>query len=60
MSSDAATISLIIGISSGIIMAIIFVVFDNLNTQRLNEKLAAKSYEIKIQRSEILSYLQDN
>ena len=58
-SSDVATTSVIIGISAGIIMAIIFVVFDNLNTQRLNEKLAAKSYQIKIQRTKILSYLQE-
>lgn len=56
--SDLYQTSAIIGIAAGTIMAIIFIVDDNLKTQRLNEKLAAKSYEIKIQRSKILSYLQ--
>jgi hypothetical protein len=57
-SSNLGLFSVIIGMSAGIIMGIIFVVDDNLKTQRLNEKLAAKSYEIKIQRNKILSYLQ--
>ncbi|MGI0033696.1 MAG: hypothetical protein ACRD97_10575 [Nitrososphaeraceae archaeon] len=57
-SLNAGMFSVIVGISAGIIMGIIFVVDDNLKTQRLNEKLAAKSYEIKRQRSNILSYLQ--
>ena len=48
----------IIGIAAGTVMTIIFILDDNLKTQRLNEKLGAKSYEIKIQRSKILSYLQ--
>jgi hypothetical protein len=48
----------IIGIAAGTIMTIIFIVDDNLKTQRLNEKLGAKSYEIKIQRSKTLTYLQ--
>jgi hypothetical protein len=56
--SDPYQLSGIIGIAAGTIMAIIFIVDDNLKTQRLNEKLAAKSYEIKIQRGKILSYLQ--
>jgi len=56
--SDLYQTSAIIGIAAGTIMTIIFIVDDNLKTQRLNEKLAAKSYEIKIQRSKILSYLQ--
>jgi len=56
--SDLYQLSVIIGIVAGTIMAIIFIVDDNLKTQRLNEKLAAKSYEIKIQRGKILSYLQ--
>ena len=56
--SDIGLISVISGISTGIVTAIIFVVNDNIRTQRLNEKLAAKSHEIKKQRSDILTYLQ--
>lgn len=49
----------ILSISVGIIMAMIFIIDDNLKTQRLNEKLAAKSYEIKLKRSKILLILQE-
>jgi tetratricopeptide (TPR) repeat protein len=58
--SDIGLLSVVVGISAGIITAIIFVVDDNLRTQRLSERIAAKRYEIKMKRSKILSLMQQD
>jgi hypothetical protein len=58
--ADIGLLSVVVGISAGIITAIIFVVYDNLKTQRLSEKIAAKRLEIRTKRSKILSLMQQD
>ena len=58
--SDIGMLSVVVGISAGIITAIIFVVDDNLKTQRLIERTVAKRFEIKMKRSKLLSLMQQD
>lgn len=58
--NDKIIFSVIAGICAAIVLIMIFVLDNTLKTQRLNEMLSAKSFEIRMRRSKILSLLHQD